>query len=317
MPSPAPLAVPIPVRARAASPLPLRAALMMILSACFFGLMAIAIRYASRQQHAFEIAFFRSLFGALFALPLIWMRGPTVLVTGKLGFYVARCVIGMLGMMAGFWAIVHLPLAQAIALSYSSPLFVTIGAVLFLGEIVRMRRWSAVAAGFIGVLIIVRPGADGMTSGALIAVLAAAMSGMTTVSIKFLSRSEPPDRIVLLTTLLWVPLSLPGALTVWRWPDAATWPWLVLSGFLGTGGHYFWTRALRLADASVLAPFSYMQLLIVTVLAWLLFDEKLDAYTACGASIIIGATLYIARREAKLARKHAVETPAAGAEPQV
>src|SRR5262249_58594444 len=112
------LTVSIPVRAAAASPLPLRAAAMMILSACFFGLMAIAIRYASKQQHAFEIAFFRSLFGALFALPLIWMRGPTVLVTDKLGFYVARCVIGMLGMMAGFWAIVHLPLAQAIPLSY-------------------------------------------------------------------------------------------------------------------------------------------------------------------------------------------------------
>ncbi len=129
---------------------------MMIASACFFGLMAIAIRFASHQQHPFEIAFFRSLFGALFALPLIWVRGRTLLVTDKLGFYVARCVIGMLGMMAGFWAIVHLPLAQAIALSYSSPLFVTIGAVLFLGEIVRMRRWSAVAAGFIGVLVIVR-----------------------------------------------------------------------------------------------------------------------------------------------------------------
>jgi drug/metabolite transporter (DMT)-like permease len=290
---------------------------MMIVSACLFGLMAVAIRYASRQQHAFEIAFFRSLFGALFALPLIWRGGRHVLVTGKLGFYVARCVIGMLGMMAGFWAIVHLPLAQAIALSYSSPLFVTIGAVLFLGEIVRMRRWSAVAAGFIGVLVIVRPNAEGVAAGALVAVLAAALSGMTTVSIKFLSRSEPPDRIVLLTTLLWVPLSLPGALTVWRWPDAATWPWLVLSGFLGTGGHYFWTRALRLADASMLAPFSYMQLLVVTVLAWLLFGEKLDGYTAVGASIIIGATLYIARREAKLARSKSVAAPAAGAEPQV
>lgn len=308
------MTVSIPVRADA-SPLPLRAALMMILSACFFGLMAIAIRYASRQQHAFEIAFFRSLFGAMFALPLIARGGRNLLVTDKLGFYVARCVIGMLGMMAGFWAIVHLPLAQAIALSYSSPLFVTIGAVLFLGEIVRMRRWTAVAAGFVGVLIIVRP--DGVAAGALIAVMAAALSGMTTVSIKFLSRSEPPDRIVLLTTLLWVPLSLPGAITVWRWPDTATWPWLVLSGFLGTGGHYFWTRALRQADASLLAPFSYIQLLVVTVLAWWLFGETLDAYTATGASIIIGATLYIARREAVLARKHAVEVKAAEAEPQV
>jgi drug/metabolite transporter (DMT)-like permease len=310
------LTVSIPVRAHA-SPLPLRAALMMILSACFFGLMAVAIRYASRQQHAFEIAFFRSLFGAMFALPLILRGGRSLLVTDKLGFYVARCVIGMLGMMAGFWAIVHLPLAQAIALSYSSPLFVTIGAVLFLGEIVRLRRWSAVAAGFVGVLIIVRPDANGVVAGALIAVMAAALSGMTTVSIKFLSRSEPPDRIVLLTTLLWVPLSLPGAITVWRWPDAATWPWLVLSGFLGTGGHYFWTRALRQADASLLAPFSYIQLLVVTVLAWWLFGEKLDAYTATGASIIIFATLYIARREAVLARRHAVEGRAAEAEPQI
>jgi drug/metabolite transporter (DMT)-like permease len=307
----------IPARATQTTPLPLRAALMMIASACFFGLMAIAIRYASRQQHPFEIAFFRSLFGALFALPLIYVSGREILVTDKIGFYIARCVIGMLGMMAGFWAIVHLPLAQAIALSYSSPLFVTIGAVLFLGEIVRMRRWSAVAAGFIGVLVIVRPGADSMAGGALIAVMAAALSGMTTVSIKFLSRSEPPDRIVLLTTLLWVPLSLPAALTVWKWPDAATWPWLALSGLLGTGGHYFWTRALRLADASLLAPFSYMQLLIVTVLAWLLFGETLDRYTATGAAIIISATLYIARREAKLARRHAVEAAAAEAEPQV
>ena len=122
---------------------------------------------------------------------------------------------------------------------------------------------------------------------------------------------------MLLTTLLWVPLSLPAALTVWKWPDAVTWPWLVLSGLLGTGGHYFWTRALRLADASLLAPFSYMQLLVVTVLAWLLFGETLDAYTATGAAIIIGATLYIARREASLARKHAVAVAAAEAEPQV
>jgi len=316
--SPGPfLTIPIPVSATESTPLPPRAALMMIASACLFGLMAIAIRFASHQQHPFEIAFFRSLFGALFALPLIYLRGFDVLVTSKLGFYVARCVIGMLGMLAGFWAIVHLPLAQAIALSYSSPLFVTIGAVLFLGEIVRMRRWSAVAAGFVGVLVIVRPGAETLAAGSLIAVMAAALSGMTTVSIKFLSRSEPPDRIVLLTTLLWVPLSLPAALTVWQWPDAATWPWLVLSGLLGTGGHYFWTRALRLADASMLAPFSYTQLLVVAVLAWLLFGETLDEYTAIGSAIIIGATLYIARREAKLARQRHVEPIAASSEPQV
>ncbi|MGP1664620.1 MAG: EamA family transporter, partial [Rhodanobacter sp.] len=105
-------------------------------------------------------AFFRSAFGALFALPLLYLHGLSLLRTPRLSFYVVRCVIGIGSMLAGFWAIVNLPLAQAVALSYSSPLFVTIGAVLFLGEVVRARRWSAVVAGFIGVLVIVRPGSD-------------------------------------------------------------------------------------------------------------------------------------------------------------
>lgn len=300
----------------AASPLPLRAALLMVASACLFGLMAIAIRYASRQLHPFEIAFFRCLFGALFALPLLRVHGLSILKTDKFGFYVARCMIGMLSMLAGFWAIVHLPLAQAIALSYSSPLFVTIGAVLFLGEIVRLRRWSAVVAGFIGVLVIMRPNGEGFAIDSLVAILAAAMSGMVTISIKFLSRSEPPDRIVLLTTMLWVPLSLGPALTVWQWPQPGIWPWLVLAGALGTGGHYCWTRALKLADASLLAPLSYLQLLVVAGLAWLLFDENLDGYTALGAAIIIGASLYIARREARLARQRREEPVVVRSEPQ-
>src|SRR4051812_41578235 len=99
----------MPAKAAGASPPPPRAAVMMIVSACLFGFMAVAIRFASRQQHPFEIAFFRSLFGAVFALPLVLVRGRDILITHKLGFYIARCVIGMLGMLAGFWAIVHLP----------------------------------------------------------------------------------------------------------------------------------------------------------------------------------------------------------------
>jgi drug/metabolite transporter (DMT)-like permease len=289
---------------------------MMAASATLFGLMAISIRLASQQLHPFEIAFFRSLFGALFALPLLFIHGIGILRTQRLGFYVVRCAVGMVSMLCGFWALVHMPLAQAVALSYSTPLFVTIGAVLMLGEIVRMRRWSAVIAGFIGILIIVRPAGADFSSASLVALLAAGLSGMVTISIKYLSRSEPPDRIVLLTTLLWVPLSLPGALTVWQWPDARIWPWLILSGALGTGGHYCWTRALKLAEASALAPLSYLQFLVVAVLAWVLFGETIDRYTAIGATIIIGASLYIARREAQVARQQRTEAVVAKGEPQ-
>ncbi len=276
---------------------------MMIASACFFGVMAIVIRIVSRDLHPFEIAFFRSLFGAVVALPLLGRAGLRTLYTDRLGFYVVRCAIGTASMLASFWAIAHLPLAQAIALSYSSPLFVTIGAVIFLGEIVRMRRWSAVIVGFLGVLVIVRPGTDGFTAASLVAVFSAAMTGIVTISIKHLSRSDPVNTIVLLTTLLWVPLSLPAALLVWQTPPTHLWPWLVLAGVLGTGGQYFWTHALRIADASSLAPFSYLQLLIVAALAWLLFGEDVNRYTALGTAIVIGSGLYIMRREAKVARQ--------------
>ena len=281
---------------------PLRAALLMMASATLFACMAITIRLASKQLHAFEIAFFRCFFGAVFALPLVFINGGFgFLKTDKMGYYVARCVIGIFSMLAAFWAIVHLPLAQAVSLSYATPLFVTIGAVLFLGEIVRLRRWTAVGLGFVGVLVIMRPGADTFSINSMIAVMAAALSGIVTISIKFLSRTEPPDRIVLLTTFIWVPLSLIPALAVWQWPQPEVWIWVSLSGLLGTGGHYFWTRALRLADVSLIAPLSYFQLLVVTVLAWLIFGETVDRYTVIGALIIIGASLYIAHREAKLA----------------
>jgi drug/metabolite transporter (DMT)-like permease len=297
--------------------LPLRAIVLMIASACSFGVMAILIRYASHSLHAFEIAFFRSFFGALATLPLVMRHGISSLRTNRFSFYILRCAIGTVGMLAGFWAIAHLPLAQAISLSYASPLFVTIGAMIFLGEIVRARRWSAVVAGFIGVLVIVRPGTDGFTSASLVALLAAASTGTVTISIKFLSRSDPPNTIVLLTTWLWVPLSLPAALLVWQTPAAQLWPWLVVIGILGTLGQYFWTHALRLADASTLAPFSYLQLIIVSLLAWWLFDEALDRYTALGAAIVVGASLYIARREAVVARQRPLEVIAANIEPQI
>jgi len=285
----------------------LRPALLMTLSAVLFGTMAITIRYASAQLHPFEIAFFRSLFGALFTLPFVYRGGMEMLRTPLLGFYVVRCAVGIASMCAGFWAMVHLPLAQAVSLYYATPLFVTIGAVLVLGEVVRVRRWTAVIVGFIGVLIIVRPGTSSFSAASLIAIGAAALSGGVTISIKYLSRTEPANRIVLLTQLLWVPLSLPMALPVWQWPHGETWLWAILSGMLGTTAHMCWTRALQRADASLIAPISFVQLPVVSVLAYLCFGEKLGAGTVLGSAVIFASNVYIAQREARLARRASIE----------
>lgn len=280
-----------------------RAVFFMVLSAVLFGCMAIVIRLASKQLHAFEIAFFRNFFGFVFTAPLFLKHGIGILKTDKLHLYIGRCMIGIISMMCGFWAIVHLPLAEAVAISYSTPLFVTILAVLFLGEVVGIRRWSAVLAGFIGVLIIMQPGSQTFNADMMIALMAAVMSGIVAISIKVLSRTEKADAIVIFTTMLWVPMSLIPALFVWEWPVGITWLWIIAAGFFGTTAHLFWTRALKLGDASMLTPISFFQVPVVAIGAWIVFDEKIGAMAFLGASIIFIANVYIARREAQLARR--------------
>lgn len=292
-----------------------RAALLMLCSTLFFGLMAVAIRLASDTLHTFEIAFFRNFFGVMAALPLLLRHGPGLLKTDRLSKYVVRCLIGVVSMFCGFWAIGHLPLAQAVSLSYSTPLFVTIAAVWFLQEHVRARRWAAVVIGFIGVLIIVRPGTEGFSMGTLVALSAAVLSGIVSIQIKQLSATEPADRIVLLTTMLWVPMSLGPALFVWEWPQGIAWLWVAAAGLLGTGGHMLWTRALKLGDVSALTPISFMQLPVVALFGYWLFGENLDRWTLIGALTIFGANAYIAHREARLASRAASAAPSAAAKP--
>ena len=287
----------------------------MLGSTVLFGLMAVVIRLASASLHTFEIAFFRNFFGLLVALPLLLRHGPGLLRTTQFPRYLFRCLVGICSMLAGFWAIGNLPLAQAVSLSYSTPLFVTIAAAALLGEQVRARRWIAVALGFAGVLLIVRPGSAGFSTGTLVALLAALLSSIVAIQIKQLSATEPADRIVLWTTLLWLPMSLVPALGVWEWPQGITWLWVVAAGVFGTGGHMLWTRALKLGEVSALTPISFMQLPIVGLFGWLLFDESFDRWNVLGALVILGANAYIAHREATLARRASSGAPSSAAQP--
>ncbi len=303
----------------------LRAALLMLASTVGFGLMAVCIRLASATEPVLQIAFFRNLFGLAALLPvLLWpaLRSGRPLAalrqtlhTKQLPRYVVRCLIGLVSMYLGFWSIANLPLSQAIALAYSSPIFVTVAAVLMLGEVVRLRRWMAVLAGFVGMVVIVRPWSQAFSMGSLVAVSAAVITAVVAIQIKQLSRTDGPDTIVLWTYLFWVPLSLLPALWVWHPPQGIAWLWLLLSGVLGTVGQLLWTRALRLGEVSALTPISFVQLVIVTIAGWLWFGESLDRWTLVGAAIIFSATAYIAQREAKLARISASQVPSETAKP--
>lgn len=294
---------------------PMRAALLMLGSTMAFGLMAVAIRYATRYVPTQEVAFFRNAFGLLALLPMLLRPGHAPLKTQQLPRYFVRSAIGLGSMLCAFWALGHLPLAQAVSLSYSTPLFVTIAAVLWLGETVRVRRWAAVVVGFIGVLVIVRPGTAGFTAGSLVAVAAAVLSSLVAIQIKQLTRVDSADTVVLYTYVFWVPLSLVPAVFVWVWPTGTAWLWLLATGVLGTIGQLLWTRALRLAEVSALTPISFLQLPLVTLFGWLLFNESVDRWTIIGAGIILAANAYIAHREAVLSRRAASAAASAAAKP--
>ncbi|KLD78014.1 membrane protein [Xanthomonas hyacinthi DSM 19077] len=293
----------------------MRAAALMLASTLSFGLMVVAIRLASAHLATVQIAFFRNLFGLLFLLPMLLRPGQPLPRTAQLPRYLLRTAIGLVSMLAGFWAIGHLPLSQAIALSYSTPLFVALAAAFWLGENVRLRRWMAVLCGFVGVLIILRPGAATFSAGTLVALLAAVMGALVAIQIKQLARVDAANTVVFYTYAFWVPMSLLPALFAWTWPHGIDWLWLLATGLFGTLGQLLWTRALRIGEVSALTPISFMQLPLVTVFGWWLFDEAPDRWTALGALIILGANAYIAHREALLARRAASAAATAAATP--
>lgn len=276
-----------------------RGALLVTAAACVFAVMSALIRLGSEELHPFQLAFFRNLFGLLIILPWLQKSGIASLRTERRGLYFLRAVIGTCTMLGFFWTLSVLPLASAVALSFTAPLFVTIGAALFLKEAVGSRRWTATLVGFLGTLIILRPGSDTISAPALVALAAAGAMACSVLIIKVLSRTEPSNAIVAYMVLMMTPLSLLPAVLVWEWPSPQTWLIAVAIGLFGTGAHMLFTRGIQLADASLVMPFDFVRLPLVALIGWLLFGQTVDALTWVGAIVIFGAGVYIAHREGR------------------
>jgi drug/metabolite transporter (DMT)-like permease len=289
---------------------PLRGALLMIGACAGFAAMMAIVRRVSIAVHPFETAFFRNLFGIVFMLPWAFRAGWGQLRTGRPAMHVVRSVLGLGAMLLLFTALSLMPLADVTALSFTAPLFATIGAALVLREEVGIRRWMATLVGFAGALVILRPGAHSFTSAALIALASAAAMAAAQLSVKALSRTEHPNAIVLIMGLLMTPMSLLPAAFVWTWPTWSIFGWLLLMGLVATAGQVFLVRAMSAADASAVMPFDFSRLIFASALGWLMFGEIPDAWTWVGAAVIVAATVYIAQREAKLARRARAAVPA-------
>ncbi len=268
-------------------------------AALCFSVMNVLVRLAADELEPMLIAFFRNFFALLLMLPWLARAGLGGLRTKRIKLHLVRAFFALLTMVTWFSALAFLPLGEAVALNFTVPLFATAGAAIFLGEAVRARRWSATAVGFLGVLIVLRPGFAELTPAMALPILAAVCMASASLVVKSLSRTDRASTIVLYMHLFLTPLSLIPALFVWQWPS-----WEILIYLVGLGGagalaHLFLTLALAKADASAIMPYDYARLPFVAVLAFFTFGEVPDIWTWVGAAVIAGSSIYIARREAR------------------
>ncbi len=276
-----------------------RGATLMIGSGAAFALMMAIVRKVSAEIHPFEVAFFRNLFGLMLMAPWLFRAGIGVLRTGRFSVHVVRATFGLGAMLSLFLALSLLPLAEVTALTFTAPLFGTVGAALLFKERVRARRWTATIVGLIGAVIILRPGTATLQPASLVALASAVLMAAAMLSIKSLSRTEHPNAIVIMMGLLMTPASLVPALFVWTTPSRTTWLLLLGMGVAATVGQVCLTRAFAAADASALLPLDFSRLVFASLIGFAMFGEVPDVWTWVGAGIIVAATVYIAHREAR------------------
>ena len=270
----------------------------MIAALFMFTVMGICIRISATHLPVIEVVFFRNFLAVLILLPLLARVGFNVLYMQRPKLFFLRAAINAVGMFCGFTALTLIPLAQMTALSFTTPLFVTIGAVLFLGEVIRTRRIVAICIGFLGTLIILQPGVTDMTGGALLALVHALAIAIASLIVKVLTRSDSQHAIVTWMVVMQTPLALIPSLWVWQWPDLLTWGFLWGMALSGTIAHVCLTRALSLVEITALQPLEFIKLPFAVILAWVIFAEWPGIWTFVGGAVIFSSTAYITRREA-------------------
>ena len=290
------------MRARvAALPPNVRGALWVLLAGIFFSVMGVLIKLLGERLDSFQIAFFRALFGLLAVLPFVWGIGLSELKTQYPVKHLVRGIMGVTAMFCGFYAITHLALADAVAFTFTRPLFLIPLAVLFLGEQVRARRWTATGVGFIGVLIMLRPGGS-MELAALVAIVGAFLVAAVSVLIKQLTVTEKPTTLLFYFGIVSTTVALGPALLVWTPP---TWQELLMMAAVGACGASAQTcmiRGFAVGEATAVVPFDYARLIFAGLFGFFIFTEVPDLWTVAGALLLVGSTLYIALREARLGR---------------
>lgn len=275
-----------------------QAVLLMICASATISVLWALLRWGAETMHPIYMVFWRSLFGAIVLFPLFLRSGVAQLRTQRLPLHFLRSTCSLVAMVGIFYSIAHVPLAQGMAVNYSAPLFATIGAAILLGETLHRRRIVAVLVGFLGMMVVVRPGFQDLHIGILAALMGAIAMAGSLLCVKTLSATEPTPVIILYGNTLCLPIAFLLALQYWQpmtWHDAGV---MAIIGAVSSTAQWFLAKALSMADAGAVLPMDFMRLVFVTILGVALFGETPDLFTVLGAGLILCSTVYIARREA-------------------
>jgi drug/metabolite transporter (DMT)-like permease len=254
--------------------------------------MAVAGRETTRELNVFQVMVMRSLIGLVMLYPLIHLNGglptmrtahPVLQLTRNVAHYGAQ--------FSWLMALNLIPLAQVVSIEFTMPIWTAIMAVTFLGE--RMGLWKnlAVVFGLIGVAITVRPFSGSVSVGQLIALCASLGFATSVILVKSLTRDDKPIVIMFWMMAIQSVIGIVPGLSVWQWPSAQVWPWILVFSFVGTYSHYCMARALLHADATIVVPMDFLRVPLAALTGWLGYSEKVDAYVAAGAALILAGNL--------------------------
>ncbi len=273
--------------------------LWMLLSCFWFAVMAAIIRYLTPHMNPFEMVFIRNVFALLCSIPWAIRAGALSKKPQSWDLYFYRTISGIGGMYLLFYALSVIPAPQAIALTFTVPLITTLFAILFLGEKVGFHRWTAMFIGFVGVLVILRPGSNSFHYYSLLVVATTICWAMSNIIIKKMTDADHPQTIIFIMAILMVPVSLPVAIYVWKTPDMHQLLWLFALGVASNQAQNCMITAYTKTDVNVVQPFDFSRLVFISIIAYIFFNEVIDLWTAIGALIIFSSSMYVIHKDRK------------------
>lgn len=285
-------------------PQPLRFGLWMTLSCACFAALVSLVRYLdeSHGMHVFVVSFWRNVFAIVVFLPWFIRAGRSAWQSPRHDLLFLRGLLMVMSSTAMFFAVTLMPLAEATAISFTTPLFSVILAVLILGERIGIHRSAALVVGMIGMLIILRPGVAVFEWAGLIPIFSALTFGGVIVAGRILAPVESPQKIAAYIGLWSLPLSLVPAIFYWQWPDLEELGWLLATGAAAALNMYAISGALRIGEASQTAPWDFLRLPFVALIAWFWFGQSTGLWTWAGAAVILASVMYVTWRESIEAR---------------